>query len=80
MCVYWVLFLIAVTEEDSDALEKVLLDNKIEGFALTGERTYEKVVHHLRELGHDELAEKLRLNLDKGGYTLKYNLHSLTRV
>ena len=53
-----------LTEEDSDALEKLLLDNKI---SLTGERTYETVVHHLRELGHMELAANLRENLDKGG-------------
>ncbi len=56
-----------LTEEDSDALEKLLLDNKIKGFALTGERTYETVVHHLRELKHEELADNLRENLDKGG-------------
>ncbi len=56
-----------LTEEDSDALEKLLLDNKITGFALTGERTYETVVHHLCELGHRELADNLRPNLDKGG-------------
>ncbi|XP_064389559.1 uncharacterized protein LOC135337561 isoform X1 [Halichondria panicea] len=54
-----------LTEEDSDALEKLLLDNNIKGFSLTGEKTYETVVHHLRELGHEELAEKLRINLDK---------------
>ena len=53
-----------LTEEDSDALEKLLLDNKI---SFTGERTYETVVHHLRELGHMELAANLRENLDKGG-------------
>ncbi len=58
----------AVTEEDSDALEKLLLDNNIKGFSLTGEKTYETVVHHLRELGHEELAEKLRINLDKGAW------------
>ncbi len=56
-----------LTEEDSDALEKLLIDNKIKGFVLTGERTYEKVVHHLYELGHEELAANLRPNLDKGG-------------
>ncbi len=55
-----------LTEEDSDALEKLLLDNKI---SLTGERTYETVVHHLRELGHGKLAANLRANLDKGGYS-----------
>ncbi len=55
-----------LTEEDSDALEKLLLDNKIKGFALTGERTYQTVVHHLYELGHEELASNLRSNLDKG--------------
>ncbi|XP_064397861.1 uncharacterized protein LOC135344563 isoform X2 [Halichondria panicea] len=54
-----------LTEEDSDALEKLLLDNKIKGFALTGERTYQTVVHHLYELGHEELASNLRSNLDK---------------
>ena len=53
-----------LTEEDSDALEKLLLDNKI---SLTGDRTYEAVVHHLRELGHGKLAANLRANLDKGG-------------
>ncbi len=53
-----------LTEKDSDALENLLIDN---GFALTGERTYEKVVHHLHELGHEELAANLRPNLDKGG-------------
>ena len=52
------------TEEDSDALEKLLLDNNI---SLTGDRTYKTVVHHLRELGHAELADNLRANLDKGG-------------
>ncbi|XP_064387029.1 uncharacterized protein LOC135335458 [Halichondria panicea] len=51
-----------LTEEDSDALEKLLLDNKI---SLTGERTYEAVERHLRELGHEELAANLRANLDK---------------
>ncbi|XP_064385874.1 uncharacterized protein LOC135334561 isoform X3 [Halichondria panicea] len=51
-----------LTEEDSDALEKLLLDNKI---FLTGDRRYETVVHHLRELGHRELAANLRVNLDK---------------
>ena len=55
---------IPLTEEDSDALEKLLLDNKI---SLTGERTYKAVVHHLRELGHWKLAANLRANLDKGG-------------
>ncbi len=54
-------------KEDSDALEKLLLDNKVKGFTLTGERTYEKVVQHLREQGHEELAANLRPNLDKGG-------------
>ena len=53
-----------LTEEDSDALEKLLLDNNI---SLTGDRTYKTVVHHLRELGHAELADNLRANLDKGG-------------
>ena len=53
-----------LTEEDSDALEKLLLDNKI---SLTGDRTYEAVVHHLRELGQGKLAANLRANLDKGG-------------
>ena len=52
-----------LTEEDSDALEKLLLDNKI---SLTGERTYETVEHYLRELGHEKLATNLRANLDKG--------------
>ena len=56
-----------MTEEDSDALEKLLLDKNIKRFALTGERTYKTVIHHLRELGHEELAAKLRPNLDKGG-------------
>ncbi len=56
-----------LTGEDSDALEKLLIDNKIKGFVLTGERTYETVSHHLRELGHEELAANLRPNLDKGG-------------
>ncbi len=56
-----------MTEEDSDALEKLLIDNNIKGFALTGERTYEKVAHHLHELRHEELAANLRPNLDKGG-------------
>ncbi|XP_064407588.1 uncharacterized protein LOC135352329 isoform X2 [Halichondria panicea] len=51
-----------LTEEDSDALEKLLLDNKI---SLTGERTYETVEHYLRELGHEKLATNLRANLDK---------------
>ncbi|XP_064407459.1 uncharacterized protein LOC135352216 isoform X2 [Halichondria panicea] len=51
-----------LTDEDSDALEKLLLDKNI---ALTGERTYEAVAHHLRELGHGDLAAKLRGNLDK---------------
>ncbi len=55
-----------LTEEDSDALEKLLIDKKIKGFFLN-ERTYETVVHHLRELGHEELAANLRPNLDKGG-------------
>ncbi len=55
-----------LTEEDSDALQQLLLDNKIEGFALTGERTYEKVVHHLCEQRQEELATNLRRNLDKG--------------
>ena len=58
----------AVTEEDSDALEKLLLDKKIKGFSLTGEKTYEKVVQHLCELGHEELAANFRLKLNKGGY------------
>ena len=56
-----------LTEEDSDALEKLLIDNNIKGFGLTGERTYEKVSHHLHQLGHEELAANLRPNLDKGG-------------
>ncbi len=56
-----------LTEEDSDALEKLLIDNNIKGFALTGERTYEKVAYNLHELGHEELAANLRPNLDKGG-------------
>ncbi len=56
-----------LTEEDSDALEKLLLDNKIKRFSLTGEMTYETVVYQLRELGHGKLATNLRLNLDKGG-------------
>ncbi len=56
-----------LTEENSDALEKMLLDNKIKGFALTGERTYKAVERHLQELGHRELAANLRANLDKGG-------------
>ncbi len=56
-----------LTEEDSDALEKLLIDNNIKGFVLPGERTYEKVVRNLNELGHEELAANLRPNLDKGG-------------
>ncbi len=55
-----------LTEEDSDALEKLLLDKKIKEFTLTGERTYEAVERHLRELEHRELAANLRGNLDKG--------------
>ncbi len=53
-----------LTEEDSDALEKLLLDNKI---SWNGDRTYETVVRHLHELGYGELAANLRGNLDKGG-------------
>ena len=56
-----------LTEEDSDALEKLLLDNKIKRFSLTDEMTYETVVYQLRELGHGEIAANLRANLDKGG-------------
>ncbi|XP_064407245.1 uncharacterized protein LOC135352042 isoform X4 [Halichondria panicea] len=63
-----------LTEEDSDALEKLLLDNKI---SLTGERTYETVVHHLRELGHMELAANLRENLDK---VIKWQRRYLDRL
>ena len=59
-----------LTEEDSDALKKLLIDNNINGFALTGEKTYEKVAHHLHELGHEELAANLRPNLNKGGCIL----------
>ncbi len=58
------------SEKDCDALEKLLLDYKIKGFALTGEKTYEKVVHCLLEQGHEELAANLRQNLDKGGCTI----------
>ncbi len=57
-----------LTEEDSHALEKLFLDKKIKGFDSNCEKTYETVVHHLRELGHEELADNLRANLDKGGY------------
>ncbi len=65
LCQHLVVFVgTPLTEEDSDALEKLLLDNKI---SLTGERTYEAVERHLRELGHEELAANLRANLDKGG-------------
>ena len=53
-----------LTDEDSDALEKLLLDKNI---ALTGERTYETIERHLHELGHEELSHNLRTNLDKGG-------------
>ncbi|XP_064385997.1 uncharacterized protein LOC135334642 isoform X2 [Halichondria panicea] len=63
-----------LTEEDSDALEKLLLDNKI---SLTGERTYETVEHHLRELGHRELAANLRGNLDK---VIKWQRRYLNRL
>ncbi len=75
----------AVTEEDSDALEKLLLDKKIKGFSLTGEKTYETVVQHLRELGHEELAANFRLKLNKGGYiygpgcVLEKNVRSINR-
>ncbi len=69
VCMYVLVILVVfagtpLTEEDSDALEKLLIDNNI---TLTGERTYEKVVQHLHELGHEELAANLRPNLDKGG-------------
>ncbi len=53
-----------LTEEDSGALEKLLLDNMI---SLSGERTYETIERHLHELGHEELSHNLRTNLDKGG-------------
>ncbi len=75
-----------MTEEDSDALEKLLIDNNIKGFALTGERTYEKVSHHLHELGHEELAANLRPNLDKGGYNISsrcdasFNSHNVNPI
>ncbi|XP_064402010.1 uncharacterized protein LOC135347838 isoform X2 [Halichondria panicea] len=62
------------TEEDSDALEKLLLDNNI---SLTGDRTYKTVVHHLRELGHAELADNLRANLDK---VIKWQRRYLNRL
>ncbi len=49
-----------LTEQDSANLDKLLLENNIRDFTLIGDRTYENIAQHLRELGHDKLAANLR--------------------
>ncbi len=56
-----------MTEQDSASLDRLLSDHSIGNFALIGDRTYENVAQHLRELGHDELATNLRSRLDEDG-------------
>ncbi len=50
--------------EDSDALEKLLIDNKIE--VPPGLLRFEQIQQLLRDEGHRDLAANLRTQLDEG--------------
>ena len=57
---------IALTDEDSDALEKLLLDNKIKVPPALGLLRFEQIQQLLRDKGHRDLAANLRTQLDEG--------------
>ncbi len=52
-----------LTEEDSDALEKLLIDNNINVLRLL---RFEQIQQLLRDEGHRDLAANLRTQLDEG--------------
>ena len=53
-----------LSEEDSDALHKLLQDTKVK--LPSGQLTLERVVQLLRDKDHKELASNLRAELNKG--------------
>ena len=55
-----------LTEEDSDALEKLLIDNKIEVPPALRLLRFEQIQQLLRDKGHGDLAANLRTQLDEG--------------
>ena len=59
-----------LSEEDSDALHKLLRVSKVS--LPSGQCTFERIQQLLLEKGHKELASNLRDKLDKGLY-LEYN-------
>ncbi len=55
-----------LTEEDSDALEKLLIDNKINVPPALRLLRFEQIQQLLRDEGHRDLAANLRTQLDEG--------------
>ncbi len=55
-----------LTEEDSDALEKLLVDNKIKVPPALRLLRFEQIQQLLRDEGHRDLAANLRTQLDEG--------------
>ncbi len=56
----------SLTEEDSDALEKLLIDNKITVPPALRLLRFEQIQQLLRDKGHGDLAANLRTQLDEG--------------
>ncbi len=55
-----------LTDEDSDALEKLLIDNKINVPPALRLLRFEQIQQLLRDEGHRDLAANLRTQLDEG--------------
>ncbi len=55
-----------MTDEDSDALKKLLLDNKIKVPPALRLLKFEQIQQLLRDKGHSDLAANLRTQLDEG--------------
>ena len=55
-----------LTEEDSDALEKLLIDNNINVPPALRLLRFEQIQQLLRDEGHRDLAANLRTQLDEG--------------
>ncbi len=55
-----------LTEEDSDALEKLLIDNKINVPPALRLLRFAQIQQLLRDEGHRDLAANLRTQLDEG--------------
>ena len=55
-----------LTEDEYDAMLKLLQDNKVKMAITRKQMTFEKLQKLLREQGHEELAKNLRAKLDTG--------------